>query len=469
MVFKKSLAQKIIKRDTVPINSPQSDGTINISHNSQNISNISLTINNSSQKMYQIKQLLLLMLFGASIVNFTLTILNTQNIAVNTTLLQQVNTTKAIITKDVLRIYNHLSGMDSWKYILKLLSYFDRIFPQISKLFEPIFVFISTKQMCLIPICGICTQMILSIFGRVARFRNILGCILWGYTLYLQDQRALVEDNILSRVLCSTLILFLTVQILLTSQQGVKVYNLNITDTSPKSSKIRINKRNLFSKDTNNRFELNNDTDKKNIHFFNNLDQNNIYRSNENLFLGSESKSLFNEPLKFDDLIKTSPKNTIEINKNPIDTYCDSLKNLKLSTNANFILNNKVNPHFRQKEYNVKQVPDIFVKKSVFLSPTRFPKVSQESWVAGGYWKHYDQCEFVTSQFKSDQILFKNLTPLSRSSSQSSGFSSQSGDQNSIVESTNSFRTSTVNSKFCLPLYDDRLSVRSEPAYHSNI
>lgn len=247
----------------------------------------------------------------------------------------------------------------------------------------------------------------------------------------------------------------------------MKVYNLNITDTSPKSSKLCINKRNLFSKDTNKAFEFNNGIDKNNINFFNNLNQNNLlHRSNENLFLSNESnKSLFNEPLKFNNLINISPKNTVEINT--LDTYCDSLKNLKLSTNANFILNNKINPHFRQKEYGVKEVPDIFVKKSVLLSPTRFQKVSQESWVAGGYWKH-DQCEFVTSKIRTDQILFKNLTPLSRSSSQSSGFSSQS-DQNSLVESTNSFRTSVVNSNFFLPQYDDRLSVRSEPAYHSNI
>lgn len=202
----------------MPINSLQSDGTINISHNLENISNISLTINDCSVNMYQLKQLLLLMLFGISIVNFTLTILNTQNIAVNSTLLQQVNTTTAVITKDVLRISNHLSGTESWKYILKLTRYFDEIFPQasyfdgifsqISKIFASICVFVSTKPMSLVPIFGICTQMILFVHVKVARFRNLLGCLLWGFTLYLQEQRALVEDNILSRV---SVLIFLNV------------------------------------------------------------------------------------------------------------------------------------------------------------------------------------------------------------------------------------------------------------------
>lgn len=130
------------------------------------------------------------------------------------------------------------------------------------------------------------------------------------------------------------------------------------------------------------------------------------------------------------------------------------LANLTLSQN-NFKMNS-TNPLFSTRQYSndvspifttkIEQAPQ---QKRPILSPSRLDKpVTQASWVAGGYW----------SPTKSPPIsLDYGFAPLSRTSSQSSGFESQSSlAMPDLIPPLN-----------CSDEYD-RSSVLSEPAYYGN-
>lgn len=114
-----------------------------------------------------------------------------------------------------------------------------------------------------------------------------------------------------------------------------------------------------------------------------------------------------------------------------------------------------------EKRRNNGELPAAFrvssplLRPKPVLSPPKLQNVTQASWVAGGYWKPN---EYLNN--------FNGFSNLSRSSSQSSGFSSQASSQpfhcDNVFNSLPSSRTNSVCGEF------DRYSVFSEPAYQYN-
>lgn len=110
---------------------------------------------------------------------------------------------------------------------------------------------------------------------------------------------------------------------------------------------------------------------------------------------------------------------------------------------------------------NIYRKPGVFEMTGVkqrpkpVLSPPKLSNVTQSSWVAGGYWKPSEYLEGFASP------------PLSRSSSQSSGFGSQSSSQNNL-NGYDAFGSlpSSRNTSVCGEI--DKFSVLSEPAYHTS-
>lgn len=99
-------------------------------------------------------------------------------------------------------------------------------------------------------------------------------------------------------------------------------------------------------------------------------------------------------------------------------------------------------------------------RRKPLLSPARLHlnKLTHSSWVAGGYWQNNHFPTYIPpSSFYCNQNSFSPNFPLSRSSSQSSGFASQGGTNYSSLPNS---RTGSVCDA-------DRFSVLSEPIYPS--
>ncbi|KAK9876964.1 hypothetical protein WA026_015996 [Henosepilachna vigintioctopunctata] len=95
-----------------------------------------------------------------------------------------------------------------------------------------------------------------------------------------------------------------------------------------------------------------------------------------------------------------------------------------------------------------------FSDHSKFLSPSKLKTVNQNSWVAGGFWRNED----------GSIVQVHENVPLSRSSSQSSGFSSQINEN--LYYSTNPFNPFPTSTKSSMCHDLDTASPISEPAYH---
>lgn len=196
----------------------------------------------------------------------------------------------------------------------------------------------------------------------------------------------------------------------------------------------------------------------------------------------NSAPSLFKCSEKYRSNLSTHENETESVTNNHQSFYSDQFSLNDTFSSTSTLLNSEVlkpnemelnsglsNLHlsafFRDKPLNNCEMPSAFHVNSMalrpkpVLSPPRLRNVTQSSWVAGGYWKSN---EYLNN--------FSGLTNLSRSSSQSSGFGSQSSGQphsnfydgNNVFNSLPSSKTNSVCGDF------DKFSVLSEPAYQYN-
>lgn len=132
---------------------------------------------------------------------------------------------------------------------------------------------------------------------------------------------------------------------------------------------------------------------------------------------------------------------------------------------------NNVISSFAPKVYGQNRCPDLFNgnlrnRKGPIIRPSQLnlcKNVTQSSWVAGGYWQSpVHSRDLPVAEVPQEMSAATAFTPLSRSSSQSSGFvsqSSQPGVYDGATGPPNSHTGSICGAEF------DRLSALSEPIY----
>lgn len=209
-----------------------------------------------------------------------------------------------------------------------------------------------------------------------------------------------------------------------------------------------------------------------------------FYKSTKDSFIFGQ-KAIFSNPLNtsFNNNNKFSPGfRAPSINLNDSSSSQNSLNNsddtLRLCDTVNYAINeinrrkpieNELGEEFQKLHLgsfsitpsSIYKLPSAFKITSAsrpkpVLTPPKLTNVTQSSWVAGGYWK--PPYEFNDN--------FNSHTTLSRSSSQSSGFGSQSSSQNlNSIDLHNSLPNSR-NTSICGEY--DKFSVFSEPPYHYN-
>lgn len=125
---------------------------------------------------------------------------------------------------------------------------------------------------------------------------------------------------------------------------------------------------------------------------------------------------------------------------------------------------------FSEKPGYNPRLNDSYCSQRAPMSPSRLStkNITQSSWVAGGYWGHPVSPTREFSQHKAPHLGMMqhaqtNLYPLSRSSSQSSGFVSHSSGLPSYNSQMPCSLPNSPHGSLCGDV--DRVSVLSEPAY----
>lgn len=125
---------------------------------------------------------------------------------------------------------------------------------------------------------------------------------------------------------------------------------------------------------------------------------------------------------------------------------------------------------FSEKPGYNPRLNDTYCSQQAPMSPSRLStkNITQSSWVAGGYWGHPVSPTREFSQHKAPTLGMMqhgqtNLYPLSRSSSQSSGFVSHSSGLPSFNSQMPCSLPNSLHGSLCGDA--DRVSVLSEPAY----
>ncbi|KAL3269219.1 hypothetical protein HHI36_008301 [Cryptolaemus montrouzieri] len=159
------------------------------------------------------------------------------------------------------------------------------------------------------------------------------------------------------------------------------------------------------------------------------LTANNIFKTSPNT-----ANNIFKtSPNTANNIFKTSPNTATNLNSsNLYSNIRTSLENLHLSNSA----------------YKLGKRPP------ATSSPSEHRTITQNSWVAGGFWKNED----------GTIVPIKGDVSLSRSSSQSSGFGSQINEQANAFN--NPFYSLPSSRKNSLCGDGDLFSLASEPAYH---